>query len=304
MMFTTKLLSSDDEPALLAFLHQYPESSLFLLANLQNDGLSDSDETDRAIYAAAVIDDTIQGIASLTNQGMILLQAPAGAAATVRQVVSNCGRKIQGIAGPWQQVVDVGADLELAEFPVTTIGRESLFTLELSHLLIPDPLTHPGVECRLATVIDLDLITSWRLAFRTEVFGERLQPPLVDAARSELQQEIAKERLWLLSLDGVPIAMSAVNAQVSTWVQIGGVYTVPEYRNRGLARAVVAASLLAAQQRGIECAVLFTGEHNYPAQTAYQSLGFRYAIDFSLVLFTEPISVDREFNPTIARRKN
>lgn len=303
-MFTTKLLSSNDEPALLAFLHQYPESSLFLLANLQNDRLSDPDEPDRAIYAAAVVDNTIQGVASLTKQGMILLQAPAGAAATVRQVVSHGGRKIQGIAGPWQQVVDVSADLELAEFPATAIGRESLFTLELSRLLIPDPLTQPGVECRLATAIDLDLLTSWRLAFRTEVFGEWVQPLPVDAVRSALQQEIATERLWLLSLNGVPVAMSAVNAEVSTWVQIGGVYTVPEYRNRGLARAVVAASLLAAQQRGIEGAVLFTGEHNYPAQAAYQSLGFRYSIDFSLVLFIEPISVDRAFDSTITRRTN
>jgi len=41
-------------------------------------------------------------------------------------------------------------------------------------------------------------------------------------------------------------------------VQLGGIFTPPEHRGHGYARAAVAASLIAASQRGAFRAVLFT----------------------------------------------
>ena len=64
---------------------------------------------------------------------------------------------------------------------------------------------------------------------------------------------------------------------------MGGVWTPPERRGRGYARAVVAASLLDARAEGVERAVLFT--ENPVARRAYEALGFRRVGEYGLVIF-------------------
>ena len=71
------------------------------------------------------------------------------------------------------------------------------------------------------------------------------------------------------------MAKSSFNARIKEAVQIGGVWTPPELRNRGYGRSAVAASLLEARSEGVEKAILFTGGDNIPAQKAYTSLGFQ-----------------------------
>jgi len=65
-------------------------------------------------------------------------------------------------------------------------------------------------------------------------------------------------------------------------VQLGGIYTPPALRGRGFARCAVAASLLAARERGASRAVLFTGNPN--AVRTYEALGFARVGDYSIVL--------------------
>jgi predicted GNAT family acetyltransferase len=80
------------------------------------------------------------------------------------------------------------------------------------------------------------------------------------------------------------VACSYYNAKTPQTVQIGGVYTPPALRGRGFARATVAGSLLVARKRGVRRSVLFTRDHNVPAITAYESLGYRSVGDYGLVL--------------------
>src|SRR5438552_10624203 len=77
---------------------------------------------------------------------------------------------------------------------------------------------------------------------------------------------------------------SVFNAMLPDIVQIGGVWTPPEFRGRGYARAVVAGSLLAARKQGVARAVLFADPANERARRAYQFLGFRIVGDYGLVL--------------------
>ena len=66
-------------------------------------------------------------------------------------------------------------------------------------------------------------------------------------------------------------------------VQVGGVWTPPQLRNRGYARAVVAGALLAVRAAGVRRSVLFTAEANLPAQRAYAALGFTRIGDWALI---------------------
>lgn len=73
-------------------------------------------------------------------------------------------------------------------------------------------------------------------------------------------------------------------------VQVGGVYTPPEFRNQGYARSVVAGSLLEAREKGVGRAILFTGTEMNAAKRCYESLGFTPAGDYGLVIFKEPLA--------------
>ncbi len=68
-------------------------------------------------------------------------------------------------------------------------------------------------------------------------------------------------------------------------MQVGGVFTPPEERGRGVARAAVAGSLRHAAGHGAHRSLLFTGEENVPARRAYEALGYEAIGDYGILLF-------------------
>jgi ribosomal protein S18 acetylase RimI-like enzyme len=138
---------------------------------------------------------------------------------------------------------------------------------------------------------------AWRVALSVEAMNEEESPSLRAARRTSVERYLPQRHVWLLEEESAPgqyrpLATSGFNAALREAVQIGGVYTPPELRRRGYARAVVAASLLSARAEGAHTAILFTGEENLPAQRAYTSLGFREIGAFRLVQLRTPIGGD------------
>jgi len=87
-----------------------------------------------------------------------------------------------------------------------------------------------------------------------------------------VERPLRDTRLWLAEHDGIILATALTNAETSTLAMIGGVYTPPAARGRGLSQAVcsaLCADLVADQKQP----VLYWGT---PAAGAvYRKLGFR-----------------------------
>jgi predicted GNAT family acetyltransferase len=67
--------------------------------------------------------------------------------------------------------------------------------------------------------------------------------------------------------------------------QVGGVYTVPSFRQKGYSRSVMQQLLLDAKEiHQIRKMIIFTGDQNFPAQKLYTSLGVS-KIGFFALLF-------------------
>ena len=79
--------------------------------------------------------------------------------------------------------------------------------------------------------------------------------------------------------------MTGFNGKARGIVHVGGVYTPPEFRRKGYARAAVGASLLVERERGATRSTLFTGADNTGAVRAYTTLGYRAIGDFELLFF-------------------
>ncbi len=93
-----------------------------------------------------------------------------------------------------------------------------------------------------------------------------VSPPMRDVLRGYVWEE-----------DGKPVGLTNVLRIGSTqsWM-IANVSVLPEYRRRGIARKLVAASMDYARSRGAKTIVLDVVAGNVPAYTLYESLGFEH----------------------------
>ena len=80
---------------------------------------------------------------------------------------------------------------------------------------------------------------------------------------------------------GVPVAKAETNARGYAFSQVGGVYTLPSYRNWGIARLLVE-ELARREWQNKRGLVLFVKKSNLPAQRLYGGGGFRRAGDFRI----------------------
>ena len=88
-----------------------------------------------------------------------------------------------------------------------------------------------------------------------------------------LRARLTTEYIYKVSADGRIIAKAGTNAQGFCWLQIGGVYTLPAYRNKGLAAAAVA-HLISTHSAEAHGFALFVKTANTAALRVYQKLGF------------------------------
>jgi predicted GNAT family acetyltransferase len=286
-----RILGAGDEEALDAFLVQHADSSMFLRSNLRASGLVDGGEAYQATHAAALDSGLIVAVAAHTWMGNLLLQAPVYLADVARAAVERSGRRVAGILGPWSQVVAARDALSFEQTPTSLNSREILYALELARLIIPNDLARGRVRCRHPGSDELDLLVEWRVAYDLETLSDSGDRAV---CRRKVEDLHAEGRDFVLVADAdEPVAFSAFNAVLPDVVQIGGVWTPVAQRGRGFARAVVAGSLLEARGHGVRRGVLFTAEENWPAQRAYEAIGFRPVGDYGLIGFAEPQQVTR-----------
>lgn len=278
-----RLLGAADAPAFEAFLAPRAESSLFLLANARKAGFADAGRPFEGTYAGAFAGGLLTAVAAHYWNGIVAVQAPAHLEAVLHRAAGASGRAVAGLTGPYDQVVAARRSLGAQARPAAVEAPEGLFVLDLANLTVPGALASGAVRCRRPREEDLPLLAAWRAAYRREVLGEPLGRENDEASRDDVRALHEAGAHWLLEAQGEPAAYSAFNARLPEIAQVGGVWTPPERRGRGYARAVVAASLLDARAEGVRRAVLFT--ENPVARRAYEAIGFRKVGEYGLVIF-------------------
>ena len=288
MTLPSRVLGPDEEPLVRAFLGTRADSSLFLLGNLRAAGLVDTGAAYSATWVAAFDGASVAGVAAHCWNGVLLLQAPRDPGPLARAAVSASGRPLAGLSGPRGQVVAARAALGLDAAPAALDHEAELFSLALDDLVVPPGLSAGEVACAPPSPGDRSLIVDWRVAYAVETLGAAPGEGLRATCAEEVDRLVAEGNAFVLRR-GVPVAFSGFNARLPEVVQVGGVFTPPELRGRGHARAVVAGSLLSARAAGVSRAVLFTERENAPARRAYQALGFRVVGDYGMVLLDTPV---------------
>lgn len=275
-------IGPDDVPDVVALLSHHTETSMFPLNNLELYGLDGS-----APYAmTGWMTKGGTGVVFLTNSGMVMPQMPQ-ASQTDWDAVMTClrDRDVTGVSGPADQVrrfLDIAG---LAQAPCDLNADEPGLRLRMTDLRMPNANGLHLVPLKDAL---RDMIVAWRSVGQIESLGAPPEQALVRATR-EYETWVQNDRFRVLMRDDIPVSMTGFNAVYGDTVQLGGVFTPKNLRNRGYARAAVALHLQEVAQRGITTACLFAA--NQAAVRAYTALGFEPYGAYGIVLFQSPQQV-------------
>jgi predicted GNAT family acetyltransferase len=291
---TVRALTASDQQVLEDFLAPKLAYSLFLIGNSRRAGFVDKGNRYQGTYVGAFDGSEMQAVVAHYWNGMLVLQAPRFLSQIAAEALRLSGRELKGLIGPDEQVQAAKILLNLQDSDYQLDEEDGLYTLQLKHLVIPDQLLNGQVAGRRVAAQDLEQVTAWRVAYSVEVLGVLEDQQRWERSRLNMMENISSGQSWVLERGEKLVATTSFNTSVSEAVQVGGVYTPPEYRGKGYGRAVVAASLIDARDDGAELVVLFTGDDNTPARKAYAALGFGRIGDFRLSFLSKPVGNDTQ----------
>ncbi|PYE84747.1 GNAT family N-acetyltransferase [Pseudoroseicyclus aestuarii] len=273
-----------DVPALRDFLQRHVLTSMFPLSNLDEFGLvvDIADHPRATRFWLEQGPEGLRGVLGLTVAGMAMPQMPGGDMGAAARALA--GQEVFGITGESGQVAALAQALDAGTRPLRMNDDEPQYALDLANLVIPDG------DSRLVPLDETqrEVAIQWRAAYEQEVLGETAERAPGVAARG-VAEWIAGGSHRVLLQDGEPVAMTGFNAALPDIVQIGGVYTPPALRGRGLARRAVALHLEEAREAGVRRATLFAS--SAAAARAYEAIGFRQVGRFTILLFAQPFVV-------------
>ena len=271
-----------DRAEIEAFLHAHVATSMFPLSNLRRHGMAGGHP--RAMRFWLRRDGHgIRDVLGRAEGGEVFPQCPTGQWHDAAAALT--GESVKGILGDADQVAGLRAALGVSQTVVGVDNVEPQYDLPLAELIMPDVT---GFSLRPLADLPLALAVDWRAAYRAEV----MPMPGVDM-RAEAERDIAgylEADSHRVLYDGDhPVAMTGFNATLPEAVQIGGVYTPPDARGRGLARRAVALHLAEARAQGVSRAILFAA--NVAAARAYEAIGFQRSGFFAMLMLAQPLVV-------------
>lgn len=288
-----KQLNSTDHSRLTTFLNHYPDETVFLRYNLLRGGLNYSGKPGQSVFIASLHDEEIKGVISLTWNGHIQLYAPQDLNLLCSALISfliHSKRNVVGINGVSRFVREAMTHINLDQKLKQLDCDETLFRLKLSKLQIPALLNNPDLSIRRPVEDDFDILVEWQLEYAIEALGADKSEELITQTQKRVKNLVrhAGKDTRILINKNIPVSRTNFTASLPDYVMIGGVWTPAEQRNKGYARAVVAAHLMEARELGVTNATLFTVSP--AAAKAYEAIGFEEIGNYSLVLLQDPWS--------------
>jgi GNAT superfamily N-acetyltransferase len=142
----------------------------------------------------------------------------------------------------------------------------------------------PAPQVRHGTMADLDRLTVASADMHREEMG--VDPMAVDPGgwRSRMGTFIQRGWSWVWTEAGRVVFKAELSAWTQEAVQVQGVYTAPEVRNRGIATAGLAAVCRDALEQVPAC-TLYVNHYNAAARTVYARLGFEPVADFATLFY-------------------
>lgn len=262
---------NEDEAVAIQLLKDNYSSCMYILGNLINLGPSLTAHPNSGNFKIIKNNDKIIGVYYLARRGNILIVCDLDNEIS-EVILQHCLMEnipIKGVLAEWKTANFLWEFL-LEKKIIKTCSyksKEVLYQLE--------PLTNleKSSEVHLLRESDYSQWQEIQRAFNTE---EGLANDLSD---EELQKNfleiVSGKEAWGYFQNNQIISTSALSARAFDIGQIGGVYTLPEFRKQGYSKATIINMLNdCSVEHALGRMILFTGEKNIASQRLYESLGF------------------------------
>lgn len=147
------------------------------------------------------------------------------------------------------------------------------------------PLGRPaGLVIRKPQTADMDALAALHAAYEKEEVLPARSVFSATASRLNIERICKNEEVLVAELDGCLVGKINTNAAGFTRRQIGGVYVLPDFRSRGIAR-FLAGEFVANIVAGGKGISLFVKKSNPAARKVYLNIGFEITGDYRVSYF-------------------
>jgi uncharacterized protein len=161
-------------------------------------------------------------------------------------------------------------------------SRAVAYDLMVKERPIPLPSPTEGYEIRRANKDDFKDLYPLEEAYQVEEVlkgRDRLNEKFL---KKRFLRQLGSQLIWAVYKQGVPVAKGGTNAVGFSYCQIGGVYTLPKERNRGIARLLMNHISEEIYREGWGTS-LFVRKDNSAARTLYKNCGYLPKGNFRIV---------------------
>lgn len=285
-----RLLKSQDTQVLEEYLAPHKAECMFICSNLKATGIEyGGSDFEGEYFGYFDINDQLQGVIVHYWNGNVMMHSEDHDVLEklILHLKKNISRPIAGILGPNIQAEHVIKNLGLSGLSFGINSNEGLYEINLGAL---NEFNIPSNMKIISTQdVSKDILIKWMKSYDIEALGALDDENLEKQVKEHCNLRLQKNDSWVLLLDGTPVALSAFNARLSDMVQVGPVWTPPEYRNKGFARLLLAYTLHQEKLKGTKQAILFTD--NPAAIKAYLAIGFKKIGNYRLALLEKPIKL-------------
>jgi len=272
----------EDIQAVITYLKEYEPLCVSLISKLMKKGKPAffPFSSGKLYVQHGERDDSIDGVFFLTRGGviypMLSLKGSDPAEKEVKKLLSRWRNSVVSIIGEQRGV----------EILSHCIDRNPVHILDYDLLVYEGSkinIQHLPQDFRIRKAVqgDAELIFPLQVAYEKEEV--LIHPEEFNGRISflNLKQSLQTEVIYLLERDGIPIAKAGTNAWGLSFAQIGGVFTIPPFRNQGYGKITVSALINELKEMGFN-ACLFVMKQNERAQGLYRSVGFTRIADFRI----------------------
>lgn len=154
-----------------------------------------------------------------------------------------------------------------------------------NYSFIPDKTLNPSYICKKCSDKDFEILKNLHYNYHLEeVYNDGSYYPY-DYEMTAYKKLLAKRiNFAVFDEKGGAVSKANVNGEAQNSYQIGGVYTLKNYRNQGLSKICVS-FLVSELLKKKESVYLYVKKDNIPAVSVYKRLGFRTIYDAALMYF-------------------
>jgi GNAT superfamily N-acetyltransferase len=287
-----RLLKSRDTKTLEEYLDPYKAECMFICSNLnaagiEYQGLAFEGEYFGCFDKQDINQEYLLGVIVHYWNGNVMMHALNHDVLEklIFHLKKNVNRFIAGILGPNIQVEYVIKKLGLLKHSFRINRNEGLYEINFEDL---NDFSMPiSINVVSAQDVSKTILIKWIKSYYSESLGALNDDNLEKQAQEHWNLRLKKNDSYVLLLDGVPVALSTFNARLVDMVQVGPVWTPPEYRNKGFARLLLSYILHQEKLKGTKKAILFTD--NPAAIRAYIAIGFDRIGNYRVALLEKPI---------------